>query len=133
MQPEPTIIRPREAPNPFAVRLTHEVDCATVAEELKGRELDDIVVDLRRGTEFRDGHIPGAMNVDVDEVVAFARRYPKTQGFITSCYDLGSMLSTRAADRLTREGYRARELLGGWKMWTELGHPVEKSRGLPSA
>jgi len=112
------------ARNPFAERLEHVIDNAMVAKGLKEGTLDDIIIDLRKPGEYRQAHIPGAVNVSARDVVAFAREQPPGTRFVTSCYHIACLLATKAAATLVDAGYPCRELLGGWDWWQRKEQPT---------
>lgn len=118
-------------PNPFRERLEREIDCASLAKHLKDGPVEEVVLDLRAADKYAEGHIPGAVNARVQDIVQVAERYPAGTKFVTSCYHIGCTLSTRGAMALHDAGFPVRELLGGFKMWQELGHPVEPPRSMP--
>jgi rhodanese-related sulfurtransferase len=114
--------------NPFRGKLETHIDGASVTRRLKDGSLDAIVIDLRKPKEFAEGHVPGAINVALKDVVEFARGQPPDQAYITACYHIGCMLSTKAAMLLWDAGHtRVRELLGGWETWQQKGYPIERA------
>ncbi|MCA1814442.1 MAG: hypothetical protein LC624_10915 [Halobacteriales archaeon] len=112
------------ARNPFAEKLEHEIDNASLAQGLAEGTLEDVVIDLRKPEEYRQAHIPGAFNVHIDDVVAFAGQQPHGTRFVVSCYHIACLLATRAAARLTDEEYAVRELRGGWDWWQRKEQPT---------
>jgi thiosulfate/3-mercaptopyruvate sulfurtransferase len=102
-------------------------------EELRSR-LDDVtVLDVRTEAEYsgaagypcdpRQGHIPGARHVAVDDILESSadelRRLvgePEGAELVTYCH--GGGRSARAAAALYAAGYNARNYAGSWHEWS---------------
>ncbi len=79
------------------------------------------LLDVRTATEFAAGHIPGAVNVPVDELRARLSEVPRDRPVVTYC-QVGQRgyLATRI---LLSAGYKVSNLGGGYKTYA-LFHPV---------
>jgi rhodanese-related sulfurtransferase len=92
------------------------------------------VVDTREPEKFEQGHIPGAVNVPAGEngvdshSEEFAAKFAEaTEGKPALLYCNTGNRSARATDALTNE-HRVegiRSLIGGAKLWDDLGLPFE--------
>jgi hydroxyacylglutathione hydrolase len=74
-----------------------------------------VVVDVRRETEFADGHIAGAQNLPLNEMndVLNLSHFEDNQNLYLHC--AGGYRSVIAASLLKREGtHNLRNILGGW-------------------
>ena len=74
-----------------------------------------LVLDVRRPTEFADGHIKDAMNVPLDELtdVVNIANIEEEQNVYIHC--AGGYRSVIAASLLKRQGmHNLRNVLGGW-------------------
>jgi rhodanese-related sulfurtransferase len=74
-----------------------------------------VVVDVRRETEFADGHIVNAQNLPLNEMndVLNLSHFEDTQNLYIHC--AGGYRSVIAASLLKREGtHNLRNVLGGW-------------------
>ncbi|HMK04025.1 MAG TPA: MBL fold metallo-hydrolase, partial [Ferruginibacter sp.] len=74
-----------------------------------------LVVDVRRETEFADGHIKGAKNLPLNEItdVLNLAQFEDTQNLYVHC--AGGYRSVIAASLLKKEGiHNLRNVLGGW-------------------
>jgi rhodanese-related sulfurtransferase len=94
------------------------------------------IVDTREPEKFEQGHIPGAVNVPAGEngvdshSEEFAAKFAEaTEGKPALLYCNTGNRASRATDALTNEhGVEgARSLIGGVKLWDDLGLPVEGS------
>lgn len=92
------------------------------------------IVDTREPEKFEQGHIPGAVNVPAGEngvdshTEDFATKFAEaTEGKPALLYCNSGNRSARATDALANEhGVEGvRSLIGGVKLWDDLGLPVE--------
>ena len=75
-----------------------------------------VLLDVRSGGEYREGHIPGAVNVPLpklEEIAAVVSSY-ETPLFVY-CYS--GARSAQATDRLQRMGYQNVQNIGGIAAW----------------
>ncbi len=73
------------------------------------------LVDVRDAVAFRHGSLPGAVNLDRDQILAGECALP--QGKPVVCFCMWGILSREAADALAARGYDARTLAGGYAQW----------------
>ena len=86
---------------------------------------DVIVVDVRTAEEYKEGHIGGAMNIDVkkDDFTERAKAtLPKDKTVAVYCKS--GRRSASAATQLGAEGYKVVNLLGGITAWKDAKRPV---------
>ena len=84
-----------------------------------------VVLDVRTASEFAEGHIPGAMNIDQaqDDFMEKAKTLlPKDKKICIYCRS--GRRSANAADRLAAEGFQCVNLKGGIIAWKEAGKAV---------
>jgi len=85
------------------------------------------VLDVRTAREFAAGHIPGAVNIDVnapdfDKKVA---ELDKDKTYLVHC--ASGVRSVRACEKMNRLDFKQLiNLQGGIKAWEKAGKPVEK-------
>jgi len=109
----------------------------TPAEDFKSVEVDEFAqvisdttvvrLDVRTAGEYNDGHIDGAINIDVlkgsfDEKAE--QMLPKDKTIALYCRS--GNRSKKAARTLTKLGYNVVELNSGYKGWTKAGKEVVK-------
>jgi hydroxyacylglutathione hydrolase len=80
------------------------------------------VLDVRRATEYAEGHIAGARNIAHTRLAAHLQEIPQGRPIIVHC--LGGGRSARAVSLLERAGRRAANLAGGMNAWQQAGAPV---------
>ena len=74
-----------------------------------------VVVDVRRETEFADGHVKGAQNIPLNEMtdVATIANFEDNQNLYVHC--AGGYRSVIASSLIKRQGvHNLRNVLGGW-------------------
>ena len=80
-----------------------------------------VVVDVRRETEFADGHVAGAVNIPLEEMgdPATMADFNETQNLYVHC--AGGYRSVIASSLLKRQGiHNLRNIIGGWSKIEEL-------------
>ena len=109
-------------------------------EELSSRLREVRVLDVRRPEEYdgtlgsdcdpRQGHIPGAVNLDVQELLLLTEaelpeRIGVEPGAEVVCYCHSGSRSAFAVQVLSRFGYDARNYPGSWHEWSRTELPLE--------
>lgn len=83
------------------------------------------VLDVRSPEEFKEGHVPGAVNVPYDQIAARLADVPKDKDVVLYCRS--GRRAGIAAEVLQANGYtRLSHLEGDMNAWVEKGRPVEK-------
>lgn len=98
-------------------------------EELleRSRSKRVVVLDTRPASEYRAGHIPGALSMPVDELQQRLARLPKSKEYVAYCRGPYCVYADRAVEILLAHGYRARRLRDGFPEWKSAGYSVESS------
>ena len=109
-------------------------------EELSFRLGELRVIDVRRPEEYdgtfgspcdpRQGHIPGAVNIDVQELMGLTEDELRElvaveAGGEVVCYCHSGSRSAFAVQVLSRFGYDARNYPGSWHEWSRCDLPLE--------
>lgn len=81
------------------------------------------VIDVRTRTEFGDGHIAGAENVDINQPDFIDRLRLKGD---VAVYCRTGRRSARAAAMIAEQGYNVYDLGGGIMAWIQVGKPTVK-------
>lgn len=106
---------------------THELELL-VTDAAKSDVGPFAIVDLRYPADFAKGHVPGAINLPRNKwtQAAIERAGLSKDGVnYLYCYTQTCHLAAEAAVELTRLGYRAVEVEGGWASWVAGGYRVE--------
>ncbi len=80
------------------------------------------VLDVRRKTEFAEGHIAGATNIAHTRLLSRLAEVPKDRPILVNCRS--GARSARACSLLQRHGYEVTNLAGGMLAWEAAGVPV---------
>jgi rhodanese-related sulfurtransferase/DNA-binding transcriptional ArsR family regulator len=83
------------------------------------------VLDVRPAREFAAGHLPGAINVPVEDLGQHLRKLPKGREIIAYCRGPYCLLAVDAVALLRTKGFKARRLEDGFPEWKASGLPVE--------
>lgn len=96
-------------------------------EELLERSREGLVtvLDVRPRDEFALGHLPGAVNIPLDDLEARLADLDPGQEIVAYCRGTYCVLSFEAVAELRRRGFRVRRLEDGYPEWKAAGLPVE--------
>jgi rhodanese-related sulfurtransferase len=99
-------------------------------EELRQRlqEGGMTLLDVRSPQEYALGHLPGAINIPVEELEQRLAELPAGQELVAYCRGPYCVLSHNAAALLRAKGFRVRRLDDGFVDWQAAGLGVETTR-----
>ncbi|MFB6894410.1 rhodanese-like domain-containing protein [Kitasatospora sp. NPDC056327] len=91
------------------------------------------VVDVRTPGEYAAGHVPGALNIPLDQLERAlpALRTAAARGDLLVVCASGNR-SGRACEDLVAAGIPAATLVGGTSAWAAAGHEVRRPEGAPA-
>jgi rhodanese-related sulfurtransferase/DNA-binding transcriptional ArsR family regulator len=84
------------------------------------------VLDVRPPEEFAAGHLPGAVNIPIQELEKRLGELPKRKEVIAYCRGPYCLMSYDAVGLLRKRGLKARRLEDGLPEWRVAGLPVER-------
>ena len=99
----------------------------TGPHELTGmidRKDDIVIVDVRFPTDYRKGHVPGAINLPKGKWQE-PKGLAKDKLNVLYCYNQQCHLAAEAASQLIAQGYPVVEMEGGFATWEANGSPLE--------
>jgi ArsR family transcriptional regulator len=82
------------------------------------------VLDVRPRDEFAMGHLPGAINVPLEELEAHLAGLDPAHEIVAYCRGAYCVLSFEAVARLRARGFKARRLEDGFPEWKAAGLAV---------
>jgi len=85
------------------------------------------VLDVRPPEEFAAGHVPGAVNIPVEDLEKRFRELPKRKEIVAYCRGPFCLMSYEAVRLLRKKGLKARRLQDGMPEWRIAGLPVERT------
>ncbi len=83
------------------------------------------VLDVRPPEEFAAGHVPGAINIPLDELEQHLDQLKATDEVVAYCRGPHCVLAFDAVARLRQQGITASRLDGGLPEWKLEGLPIE--------
>jgi len=97
-------------------------------EELLQRVKDDLVtvLDVRPAEEFAAGHVPGAINVSLNELEGYLDKLETGQEIVAYCRGPHCVLAFDAVAKAREKGIKAMRLEDGFPEWKLAGLPVEQ-------
>ena len=88
------------------------------------------LVDVREESEFARGHLPRAIHLSKGVIERDIEKAIPEKSAPIVLYCGGGFRSALAADNIQKMGYtNVISMDGGWRGWTEAGHPVEGPAG----
>jgi phage shock protein E len=96
------------------------------------QEKDHVVLDVRTAQEFSQGHVPGAVNIDISDP-QFKKKVEtldKSKTYLVHC--ARGVRSARAAKIMSPLGFDLLDYHGGFDEWKKSGKPVEKPDTKPA-
>jgi rhodanese-related sulfurtransferase len=117
----------------FERLLAYETDCWDVHASLSSQEPGFVLVDVRSPERFREGHLPGAVNLPHGRLTErnLASYAPETL-FVVYCAGPHCNGADKAAVRLARLGRPVKKMIGGITGWKDEGFDLVKSAAAPS-
>jgi ArsR family transcriptional regulator len=100
-------------------------------EELLARSRAGLVtvLDVRPRDEFAMGHLPGAINVPLEELETHLAELDPAHEIVAYCRGAYCVLSFEAVARLRARGFKARRLEDGFPEWKAAGLTVAAEAG----
>jgi ArsR family transcriptional regulator len=89
------------------------------------REGTVTLLDVRPEDEFALGHLPGALNMPLDELERRLRELPRDRAIVAYCRGPYCVLAFEAVARLRAKGFSVRRLEDGFPEWKAAGLAVE--------
>jgi len=97
------------------------------ADELlrRVRAAEVTLIDVRPASEYRAGHIPGALSVPLAELKARLKELPRGREIVAYCRGPYCVMALEAAEILRKKGFRAERMEQGVVDWRARGWRVE--------
>lgn len=99
------------------------------ARELLERARNGLVtvLDVRPPEEYAAGHLPGAVNIPIQELEKRIKELPKRREIVAYCRGPYCLMSYDAVALLRKKGMKARRLEAGLPEWRLSGLPLESA------
>lgn len=83
------------------------------------------VLDVRPPEEYAAGHVPGAINIPLNELQQRLQELDPSREVVAYCRGPHCVLAFDAVSQLRQQGYQARRLQDGFPEWKIAGLPTE--------
>lgn len=83
------------------------------------------ILDVRPESEYKNGHIAGALSIPIDELANRLKELPKRHEIIAYCRGPFCVFADEAVSLLNMAGYKATRLDQGFPDWALMGKPVQ--------
>jgi rhodanese-related sulfurtransferase len=121
--------KPKEAKRYFNSKLEFECDAFDVHEDMKKDLNGFVLLDARRPESFHTEHIKGAVHFWHASISKkTVKTLSKKEIYVIYCAGVGCNAATKAAAKLSKLGFRVKEMIGGIQWWKEQGYPVQKGK-----
>jgi hydroxyacylglutathione hydrolase len=108
-------------------RLASTAELAPAQARALGESRSAFHLDVRRATEFAEGHIPGAMNIAHTRLLSRLNDVPRDRPIVVNCRSGGR--SARACALLQKHGYDVVNLEGGYMGWEQAATHLSGAAG----
>jgi rhodanese-related sulfurtransferase/DNA-binding HxlR family transcriptional regulator len=89
------------------------------------REGSVVLIDVRPEDEYELGHLPGALNIPVSQLVQRLSELPRDHEIVAYCRGPYCVLSFEAVAELRAQGFNVRRFDEGFPEWKAAGLPIE--------
>lgn len=117
----------------YQQKLTYEMDPSDLFAAFENSE-ELIAVDARQAFGYELEHIPGAINLHHLTMTAENTSHlDHSKTYVTYCEGIGCNASTKGALKLTKLGFKVKELMGGLEWWKFDGYATEGTKATDGA
>ncbi|MGB9990377.1 rhodanese-like domain-containing protein [Massilia sp. SM-13] len=111
----------------FESEFAFETDCWDVHSVMGTPEQDFVLLDVRGTDKFREGHVPGAVDLAHGKIIGSKlAKYPADTLFVTYCAGPHCNGAARGAIRLAKLGRRVKIMTGGITGWLDEGFALAR-------
>ncbi len=111
------------------VKLEYEIDSWDLYDSLN-RDEKIVVIDTRSNQAYEGEHIPDSVNIPHREMSSENTSHlDKNFVFVTYCDGIGCNASTKGALKMTKLGFKVKELMGGIDWWKKDGYETTGKNG----
>ena len=111
----------------YQEKLNYEMDPSDLFDSLTENE-KIVVVDTRKSFAFEKEHIPSAINLPHREMNEECfKKLDRSFLYVCYCDGIGCNASTKGALKMTKAGFKVKELIGGIEWWIKDGYETKGS------
>ncbi|SMC29693.1 Rhodanese-related sulfurtransferase [Andreprevotia lacus DSM 23236] len=109
----------------FAAKAQFETDCSDVNAAFAAGEPGFVLLDVRNGSAYARGHVPGALNLPhVEITVERMAQWPLNTLFVVYCAGPHCNGADKGALKLAQLGRPVKLMIGGVTGWLDEGLPL---------
>ncbi|WP_435263202.1 rhodanese-like domain-containing protein [Tenacibaculum sp. nBUS_03] len=109
-------------------KLNYELDSSDLYEAFE-KNVNYIALDTRQKFGFDKEHIPTAINIPHREMTKEStKNLDKTKTYVCYCDGIGCNASTKGALKMTKLGFKVKELIGGIEWWKFDGYATSGTK-----
>lgn len=109
-------------------KLSYEMDPSDLYAGFENGE-DLIALDTRQKFGYDREHIPTAMNLPHREMtIETTKHLDRSKTYVCYCDGIGCNASTKGALKMTKLGFKVKELIGGIEWWKFDGYATEGTK-----
>jgi rhodanese-related sulfurtransferase len=109
----------------YEQKLRYEMDPSDLFQEMEN-DTKIIPLDARQPFGFEKEHIPNAINLPHREMTSESTSHlDKSITYVCYCDGIGCNASTKGALKMTRLGFKVKELIGGIEWWKFDGYATK--------
>jgi len=112
----------------FESKLACETDCSDVYADIKEKNKNYLLLDVRSAEAFDKSHAVTALNIPHNEISRESfSQYAKDTLFVVYCWGPGCNGATKAALKIAALGFSVKEMIGGIHYWEDFErYPVDR-------
>lgn len=84
-----------------------------------------VILDVRPQLEYKQGHIPGARSIPIEELENRLSELPKEQEIVAYCRGPYCVFADEAVELLSKQGHQVRRMQEGYPDWMLANLPTE--------
>jgi rhodanese-related sulfurtransferase len=109
----------------YESKLAYEMDPSDLYHAFKNNTAH-VALDARQSFGYDREHIPSAINIPYKEMTEERTKHlEKTKTYVCYCDGIGCSASTKGALKMTKLGFKVKELMGGIEWWKSDGYATE--------
>jgi len=109
-------------------KLAYEMDPSDLYDAFEN-STEFIALDSRQTFGYEKEHIPTAINIPHKEMTEDSTKHlNKSKIYVCYCDGIGCNASTKGALKMTKLGFKAKELMGGIEWWKLDGYATEGTK-----
>ncbi len=116
---------PEFATDYFTAKGLYETDVADVAFDLRAGMSGFKLIDVRDSRSYEEAHLPGALSIPSGRISPDTTALTPEDLLVLYCWGPACNGASKAAARLSAQGFRVKEMLGGIEYWRKEGGALE--------